>query len=243
MDDFLHNLRSGKLKQGDRSNRPYGDQQFKGGQRRNNMMDRRKPHFENKDSERLSAIKEVLENLADTQKRMADAYIARTRAEERKAKAMEVLAKNLYRMINPNATAGDIEALFTTEHFAQSFPEEEAAPAENIRPVEIVETAPRTMAEEREEEDIFTDDGIESEENDNDGDLSGNEDDFSEAPGRLTEVDRHTLYALINQMRTEGHGWEKIARHISSQGYPTISGKGNWRGVTVKTLFEKMVTP
>jgi len=243
MDDFLHNLRSGKLKQGDRANRSYGDQQFKGGQRRNNMMDRRKPHFENKDSERLGAIKEVLENLADTQKRMADAYLARTRAEERKAKAMEVLAKNLFRMINPNATAGDVEALFATEAFAQSFPEEEAAPAENIRPSEIVETAPDTMVAEREEEDIFASEEIESEENGNAGDLSGDDDDFSEAPGRLTEVDRHTLHALINQMRTDGHGWEKIARHISSQGYPTISGKGNWRGVTVKTLFEKMVAP
>lgn len=243
MDDFLHNLRSGKLKQGDRANRPYGDQQFKGGQRRNNMMDRRKPHFENKDSERLGAIKEVLENLADTQKRMADAYLARTRAEERKAKAMEVLAKNLFRMINPNATAGDVEALFATEAFAQSFPEEEAAPAETVRPAEIVETAPDTIVEERAEEDIFAGEEIESEENGNDGDVSGDDDEFSEAPGRLTEVDRHTLYALINQMRTDGHGWEKIARHIGSKGYPTISGKGNWRGVTVKTLFEKMVAP
>ena len=243
MDDFLHNLRSGKLKQGDRSNRPYGDQQFKGGQRRNNMMDRRKPHFENKDSERLGAIKEVLENLDDTQKRMADAYLARTRAEERKANAMEVLAKNLFRMIHPNATAGEVDALFAADPFSESFPEEEAAPVENIRTAEIVETAPDTMAEEREEEDFFAGDVNESEENGIEGDISGNEDDFSEAPGRLTEVDLHTLYALINQMRTDGHGWEKIARHISSQGYPTISGKGNWRGVTVKTLFEKMVAP
>jgi hypothetical protein len=241
MDDFLHNLRSGKLKQGDRSNRPYGDQQFKGGQRRN-MMDRRKPHFENKDSERLNAIKEVLENLADTQKRMADAYLARTRAEERKAKAMEILAKNLYRMINPNASAGDVEALFGSESYAEPL-SEEAAPAENIRPAEIVDTLPDNMAEEREEEDIFADDGIESEEIVDEHEGAGNEDDFSGAPGRLTEVDRHTLYALINQMRAEGHGWEKIARHISSQGYPTISGRGNWRGVTVKTLFEKMVAP
>jgi hypothetical protein len=244
MDDFLHNLRSGKLKQGDRSNRSYGDQQFKGGQRRN-MLDRRKPHFENKDSERLNAIKEVLENLADTQKRMADAYLARTRAEERKAKAMEVLAKNLYRLINPNASVNDVEALFTSEAYAGPLPEEEAAPAENIRPAEIVDTLPDNLVEEKEEEDIFASNGIESED-DGDGDEddgTGSEDDLSEASGRLTEVDRHTLCTLINQMRTEGHGWEKIARHISSQGYPTISGKGNWRGVTVKTLFEKMVAP
>ena len=71
MDDFLHNLRSGKLKQGDRSNRPYD----KGGARRN-MMDRRKGHYDNnkESSERLNAIKEVLEALTETQKRVAEAY-------------------------------------------------------------------------------------------------------------------------------------------------------------------------
>ncbi len=242
MDDFLHNLRSGKLKQGDRANRPYGDQQFKGGQRRN-MMDRRKPHFENKDSERLSAIKEVLENLADTQKRMTDAYLARTRAEERKAKAMEVLAKNLYRMVNPKATASEVEALFTTEAFSESIADEVATTVESMRPTEIVDTTPDIMADEREEEDIFAADASESDEIENESDIPGDEDEFSEAPGRLTETDRHMLHALISQMRSEGHGWEKIARHISSQGYPTISGKGNWRGVTVKTLYEKMVAP
>jgi hypothetical protein len=243
MDDFLHNLRSGKLKQGDRSNRPYGDQQFKGGQRRNNnMMDRRKPHFENKESsERMTAIKEVLENLAETQKRMAESYMARTKAEERKAKAMEVLAKNLYRMINPNATAGEAEALFATE----SLPiiEEEAAPVENLRPSVTIQTEPDPVVDTPEEENAFTAEAVETEESANESDTLGEDDDFSDSAGRLTEVDRHTLFSVINQMRNDGHGWEKIARHISAQGYPTISGKGNWRGVMVKTLYDKMVSP
>ena len=85
MDDFLHNLRSGKLKQPDRSNRPYSDPQYKGGQRRN-AMDRRKKELDA--FERLNAVKEALESISETQKRMAEAYEARTRAEERKARAM-----------------------------------------------------------------------------------------------------------------------------------------------------------
>ena len=112
MDDFLHNLRSGKLKQGDRSNRSYGDQQYKGGPRRN-AMDRRKGHYDNKEStERLNAIKEVIEALTDTQKRMAEAYQARTAAEERKARAIEILAKSVYRLANPNASAAEVEEMF-----------------------------------------------------------------------------------------------------------------------------------
>ena len=83
MDDFLHNLRSGKLKQQDRSNRPYNDQQYKGGQRRP-MVDRRKKDYDNRESiERLAVLKEVLENLAEVQKRMAEAYEARNTVEER----------------------------------------------------------------------------------------------------------------------------------------------------------------
>ena len=74
MDDFLHNLRSGKLKQADRSNRSYNDPQYKGSQRRNSM-DRRKKEIDA--FERLNAVKEVLESISETQKRMARAYEAR----------------------------------------------------------------------------------------------------------------------------------------------------------------------
>jgi hypothetical protein len=110
MDDFLHNLRSGKLKQHDRG-RSYNDPQYKGGQRRNTHQDRRKKEMEA--FERLDAVKEVLKAISGTQSRMAEAYEARTKAEERKARALEVLAKNIYRMLNPDAE--DADHLFDTE--------------------------------------------------------------------------------------------------------------------------------
>ncbi len=228
MDDFLHNLRSGKLKQSDRSNRPYGDQQYKGGPRRN-TMDRRKGHFENKESfERLNAIKEALEVLADTQKRMGEAYQARTRAEERKARAMEVLAKSLYRIANPNANDAD-------ELFAQESP-----------PVQVKEVeAPPVITQQYDttEDDIDVDfDDIEDEPLQGEMADDADEDPSEEPQTRLSEADRQKLSEIINQMRTEGNSWENIARHISSIGYPTLSGKGQWRGTMVKNLHEKMVS-
>jgi len=210
MDDFLHNLRSGKLKS-DRSNRQYGDQQFKGGQRRN-VNDRRKggtphTHHDNKEAtERLNAIKEVLETLAETQKTMAQAYQERTRAEERKAIALEVLAKNIYRLVNPKAQ--DADNLFSesaVEHASIQMPKE----------VHTANTQEQ-LEENTEEEDQYT------------------------TRERLSDDDRDALQVLIGEMREGGNSWEYIARHIASKGYPTISGKGNWRGVMVKNLYERM---
>lgn len=249
MDDFLHNLRSGKLKQVDRSNRPYNDQQFKGGQRRN--LDRRnKGHFENKDS--FNAIKEVLESLVESQRQMTDAYQARIRAEERKARAMEVIAKNLYRMLNPNAT--DAEEVFAVQESesstnpSQTFrgrmekanmsgqqsdafsdeDQEDMVEARTDNEAASAESAGRSLYAEASEE-------VEAEE-----ELKQAGEDRTSSSSRLTEDDRRKLFKLIDRMRAEGQGWEKIARNLTSQGHPTISGKGTWRGIMVKNLHEKM---
>jgi hypothetical protein len=229
MDDFLHNLRSGKLKQPDRSNRHFNDPQYKGAPRRN-PMDRRKRDFDtNKDStERLGAIKEVLETLAESQKRMADAYEARTRAEERKATAMEVLAKNLYRMLNPNAK--DADALFAP---AQQ-PEEtdQLAPAEET---EFFETA----AEDIEPVEDYAE--VSAEAKSSDIDNIGNQFEETEPDGRkLSKEERKRVCELAGRLRNEGNSWENIARQITAQGYSTISGKGTWRGVMIKNIYEKM---
>ena len=196
MDDFLHNLRSGKLKQQDRS-RSYNDPQYKSGQRRG-AMDRRKKELEA--FERLNAVKEVLETISETQKRMADAYEERTRAENRKARAMEVLAKNLFQMLNPNAQ--NVDALFAPEPDPETVPE----------PVQSIE--------------------VPSEDDDTEA---------ASAPQKLTNKQRQALFNLIGEMRDAGTKWEQIARHIAAEGYPTASGKGTWRGVMAKNLYEKMI--
>lgn len=205
MDDFLHNLRSGKLKQTDRSGRSYNDPQYKGGPRRN-VMDRRKRELET--FERLNAVKEVLETISETQKRMVEATEARTKAEERKARAMEILAQNIYRMINPDAT--DADRLFS--------PQPEIKPASAVQPVE------QTITVESSAEEAPTEDTPDVE---------------SQSAGRLSSKDRDIVVDMIGQMRADGQNWEKIARQIAAKGYPTVSGRGTWRGITAKNLFDK----
>lgn len=215
MDDFLHNLRSGKLKQPDRSNRPYGDQNYKSAQRRN-MMERRKREFESKESfERLNAIKEVLDTIADTQKRMADAYEARTNAEERKAVAMEVLAKSLYRMVNPDAEGID-------ELFALPKPEIKNRDAQTY-----IEPVNGSLSEEKDNGVVGSIAPIEA-------------DSKGKKHQKLSLEERQTLIGIIADLRDKGQSWEKVAREIAAQGYSTVSGKGTWRGVMAKNLFEKM---
>jgi len=251
MDDFLHNLRSGKLKQQGGGNRPFNDPQYKGGVRRTPMDRRNKGHHDNKESaERLNAIKEVLENLDRTQKKMAEAYAARTRAEERKARAMEILAKNLYKMLNPNAD--DADQLFAESPAPVQAPAEPAMPAQRKFSTknrdelnDDTEDEPYSLEPSYAEVEDLDDPAEDDDSSDDDGAMDANDGESdvaggSKPRGRLTEVDRHTLRAVINQMRESGEGCEKIARHIAAQGYPTISGKGSWRGVMVKSLFEKM---
>jgi hypothetical protein len=241
MDDFLHNLRSGKLKQPDRQNRQYGDQQYKGGPRRN-MTDRRKRDTDGKESyDRMPAIKEVLENLVETQKRMATVYQERTKVEERKANAMEMIAKHLFRMLNPNADEPEtvLENAAPLEPAPEMMQESRSDSRDidsEIETAEQVNTTEMSVAEESLEADpheIATEETAVA--------PSALDDDTERhATGRLTEVDRHTLFSVINQMRSEGNNWESIARHIATKGYPTVSGKGVWRGVMVKNLYEKM---
>ncbi len=218
MDDFLHNLRSGKLKQQDRSSRSYSDQNYKNVQRRN-MMDRRKREYANKESfERMEAIKEILENLSESQRRMADAYEARTRAEERKARAIEVLAQNLYRMLNPDAE--DVENLFSNPF---SSLQREADYADETVDADSI------LADE--DKDQFS--PVESEPETDIGSSSGQAE-------RLNGSNRQELIKLISKMREDGSSWEFIAREIADKGYPTVSGRGTWRGTMVKNFFEKM---
>jgi uncharacterized protein YfiM (DUF2279 family) len=204
MDDFLHNLRSGKLKQSDRSNRSYGDPQYKN---KRNMMDRRKREHEAKESERLGAIKELLESVSETQLRMAELYEVRIKAEERKAKALEILAKSLYRMANPKAKDADELFAFVDPDQTETDNDVDAGDSGKSRKSKASDEMAATA----------------------DADQN-----------KLNAGNRKKLFKLIQRMRDDGISWEKIARQIASQGFPTVSGRGSWRGVMVKNLYEKM---
>ncbi len=91
MDDFLHNLRSGKLKQTDRNRRDFSD--YKGPQRRVTNDRRKTDYYAKVTNENFALIKETLDVLADCQKRIADAMVERKKTEARAADALEAIAR------------------------------------------------------------------------------------------------------------------------------------------------------
>ncbi|MGD8703420.1 MAG: hypothetical protein PVG51_09755 [Desulfosarcina sp.] len=93
MDDFLHNLRSGKLKQHDRGRRDYSD--YKGPQRRVGNERRRTDYYAKVTGENFALVKDSLDRLAEQQKRIADALMAGSDTESRIADALESIAARL----------------------------------------------------------------------------------------------------------------------------------------------------
>lgn len=90
MDDFLHNLRSGKLKQPDRGRRDYTD--FKGNQRRTGNERRRTDYYAKVTNENFALVKDSLDLLARNQKQIADVLAAGNQADLRIAQALEAIA-------------------------------------------------------------------------------------------------------------------------------------------------------
>ena len=102
MDDFLHNLRSGKLKQPERGRRDYAD--YKGPQRRAGNERRRTDYYAKVTGENFGLVKEALENLAEQQDRIANALAARSGTESRIADALESIATMIGRHLGIEVT-------------------------------------------------------------------------------------------------------------------------------------------
>ena len=95
MDDFLHNLRSGKLKQPDRGRGGYTD--YKGPQRRGGNERRKPDYYAKVTSENFALVKDSLDVLTNHQKRIADEMAARKKIDTRIADALETIAAMLGR--------------------------------------------------------------------------------------------------------------------------------------------------
>ena len=90
MDDFLHNLRSGKLKQPDRGRQNYQD--YKGPQRRAGNERRKPDYYAKVTAENFALVKDSLDRLTENQKQIANAIAAREKTEARIADALENIA-------------------------------------------------------------------------------------------------------------------------------------------------------
>jgi len=93
MNDFLHNLRSGKFKRNDRGGRSYKDPQHRGSQWRGDANGRKSTHHASSDV--VLEINKALKDIAASHRRFADAYESKVKADERGAAAMESIAEFL----------------------------------------------------------------------------------------------------------------------------------------------------
>ncbi len=130
MDDFLHNLRSGKLKQQDRGRRDYSD--YKGPQRRSTTERRRPDYYAKVTNENFVLVKNSLDNLAEIQKRIADAAVDREKTEARIADALETIATMMERQWSGQG--------HLPQHSENAGAEPEANVRDSIVPVEVVDT-------------------------------------------------------------------------------------------------------
>jgi hypothetical protein len=188
MSEFLHNLRSGKFKRNDRNNWSQNDKNYRGSHRRGDADNRKgHPSSQRHDSrstafnEAVSKVKGILEDIATSHARFADAYELKARADERKADALESIAGLLkQRFGGDKVLADDLTDLASP-----------AVPSENS------------------------------------ADLN-------------QEQDQEQLLNNILDMRKEGLSYDKIAQHLESEGVPTFSGRGKWRGQAISKLCKEI---
>ncbi len=93
MDDFLHNLRTGKNKPYDRNRKQFDNNGYKNPDRQGPNDNRRKEPFQRAPAvDHFPAIKTILENISEGQRRLGDIFERRVTAEERIASALETIA-------------------------------------------------------------------------------------------------------------------------------------------------------
>ena len=97
MDDFLHNLRTGKNKPFDRTRKQVDNNGYKNPDRQGPNDNRRKDTFQRTPLvDHFPAIKILLGDISDGQRRMADIDERRATAEERIASALERISSSLF---------------------------------------------------------------------------------------------------------------------------------------------------
>ena len=109
MDDFLHNLRTGKNKPFDRTRKQFDNNGYKNPDRQGPNDNRRKDAFQRTPPvDHFPAIKILLGDITEAQRSLADIYERRATAEERIASALEKIASSFFEK-NPAAPAAGLE--------------------------------------------------------------------------------------------------------------------------------------
>jgi len=125
MDDFLHNLRTGK--RFDRNRKPH-DGKFPGPDRQRNRDSGDGALLKAISGEHIPALKIIMEGIANNQKRLADAAERRVAAEERKADAMETIAKHIKELFSAGSPQKE-----ACPQVTEQLPEKEPVPRRKTR--------------------------------------------------------------------------------------------------------------
>jgi len=102
MNDFLQSIRNGNHKRYDGNRKQYGNYANRGNDRHRGHSSLQRTI----NKEYWPALKQVLDDIANYQKRMADADERRAQAEERKAEALECIAQHVTGLM-PSVAATD----------------------------------------------------------------------------------------------------------------------------------------
>jgi hypothetical protein len=209
MDDFLHNLRTGKNKPPfDRNRKQFDNNGYKNPDRQGPNDNRRKDAFQRTPPvDHIPAIKKLLGDITDGLRRQAEIDDRRASAEERIASAMERIASGFFEK-NPTALVAEPEKEVDLE---QNIDPDFLTHPEVLKPAHVFQPA--------------TPEAVSG---------AGYTDVAAEAVNSGTA--RESVLEMIGAMRKEQLSYEKIARALEAQGIPTFSGKGAWHSQTVSKL-------
>ncbi len=152
MDDFIYNVRTGNIKNMNRSNRRFDNNRFKGQDRpyksnnRHPVKEQRKGYvnYRSLSTDQFSVLKELLGTIADNQKRQVTLAESVASNQERQTAAIEKIAEHLGNLVK--APLEPAQGITSPE------PTEKTEPAETTPPIEAgnhVETPakPKTRSE------------------------------------------------------------------------------------------------
>ena len=212
MNEFLQNLRT-KNKRFDGNRRQYPNSQY---QDRRNGKDNRKPNIAvNAAVEQLSqSLSENLPIIKSLLEGISENQKRLASAEERRAGAEERKAAVLETIVEIAKQWADGNL--------------NSPDLSNLNPANNSETA----TEEYDQYSSVADTANESE--------AHYEASAIEVKQNPEELSREEVLDIIHKLRKEGTTYEHIARHLDSQGIPTFSRKGKWRGQTVHRLYQKL---
>jgi DNA-binding transcriptional MerR regulator len=107
MNDFLHNLRSGKMQRPERHRKPYAGHQ-KTGHERGKAKDFRNGRYgKNIEAEKLNKITQIIASIAESQKLIAASQERKAKAEERKADILESFVELIKQIVSPDSLKPD----------------------------------------------------------------------------------------------------------------------------------------